>query len=644
MHNVDAGLSLSLSLPREDEGSVETKGLAKVRSVISESGDARLDGVRQEKKQIAPKLRKVDHHGAYYWIRSIPNIPLCYLLSLLLASLILATLTLKSSPVPPPDPDRRKEGEMSKPWGGAGAWALEAERAEAEDREGAAASNLSSGGTTFLAGDPAQSFPSLKDANTKPKKKKGVSLTLSEFNTGAYVGPGGAARRDPVFEPKGLTHDEMLRLPTGPRERTAEELERSRLGGGFRSYGYGHGGGDGAAPPRRRYDLGMDDEPRRGAPGPRTSDLDQFSRADEVENWAATKKSFTPTMDSSRQERYGSLGSGGSSKADEVDSWSSGKKSIAPPSKYSSLGSGFRDSLGSGPVSDRWVRGSDSGSLPSNGERERPRLVLDPPKGDSGLQPEIGRSRPSPFGAARPREEVLAEKGLDWRKMETVVDIKKNTRPTSSQSSRPSSAHSSRPGSPVSQVSGEGGAPKPRTKANPFGDAKPREVLLEEKGMDWRKIDQELDHRRVDRPETDEEKMLKEEIDDLKKELVKETENKPDYDFTGNFAEPIKALHEQIRHREKELDQLIRKLNDKVRFGQRASTDVRPGSGAGRIPLSPDRPLSHSGMSEDSIHMEFKERPRSRGTAESWDRPMDDRRGFNSGRDLGFLAGGNVDR
>jgi len=40
---------------------------------------------------------------------------------------------------------------------------------------------------------------------------------------------------------------------------------------------------------------------------------------------------------------------------------------------------------------------------------------------------------------------------------------------------------------------------KPRPKVNPFGDAKPREVLLEEQGKDWRKIDSELEHRRVDR-------------------------------------------------------------------------------------------------------------------------------------------------
>ena len=40
---------------------------------------------------------------------------------------------------------------------------------------------------------------------------------------------------------------------------------------------------------------------------------------------------------------------------------------------------------------------------------------------------------------------------------------------------------------------------KSRPKVNPFGDAKPREVLLEEQGKDWRKLDRELEHRGVDR-------------------------------------------------------------------------------------------------------------------------------------------------
>ncbi|PKA62070.1 hypothetical protein AXF42_Ash018295 [Apostasia shenzhenica] len=525
---------------------------------------------------------------------------------------------------------------MSKPWGGVGAWALDAELAEEEERERAAAfaADSSAGGSTLLAGEPAQSFPSLKEAKNKPKKKKGVSLTLSEFSTGTYVGHGGA-RREPVFEAKGLTPDEMLRLPTGPRERTAEELEHSRLGGGFRSYGYGHGGGSGGAPPRRRPDFGMDDEQRRGPPSLRASDLDLPSRADEVDNWAASKKSFAPTLDSGRRDRYGSLATGTSTKADEVDNWASGKKMLAPPSRNSGFGSGFRDSLGSRPDSDRWAR--EGGIRSINGERERPRLVLDPPKRDLGSQPDPARNRPSPFGAARPREEVLAEKGVDWRKVETEIDIKKTGRPTSSQSSRPSSAQSSRPGSSGSQISGEVGVPKPLPKVNPFGDAKPREILLEEKGLDWKKIDLELEHRGVERPDTDEEKILKKEIDYLKKELEKTTQVNLNED-----SEQFSTLQEQLRQREKELEQLIHELDDKVRFVQRSSNDVKFGSAAGRIPFATDRPPSQSG-SDDSRHRDF-ERPRSRGMGDSWSRPLDERRGFQLNRDSSFLTSRSMDR
>lgn len=371
---------------------------------------------------------------------------------------------------------------MSNPWGNIGAWAADAEQEEAEERERQA--EAAAAGSHVSA--DSQSYPSLREAaSAKPKKKKGTPIPLSKLATGFYVGPGGGAgRRD---DSKGLTPDEMLRLPTGPKERSAEEMEQGRLGGGFRSYGrsgpshgrrgddneggsWGGGGGGG-----RRSDGGYDEE-RRG-PSPRVSDFDQPSRADEVDSWASGKKpvAFAPS-DSGRQERYGSLGGGGGSgsRADDVDNWAAGKKPI--PTRVGSFGSGFR---GSASDSDRWSRGG-----PRESDRERPKLVLEPPRGgDLGLN-EPAKPRSNPFGAARPREEVLAEKGLDWRKLD------------SEKTSRPSSSQSSRAGSPPPVAEG---AVKPRQKVNPFGDAKPREVLLQEKGKDWRKIDLELEHRRVDR-------------------------------------------------------------------------------------------------------------------------------------------------
>ncbi|KAM0940831.1 putative plant specific eukaryotic initiation factor 4B [Dioscorea sansibarensis] len=546
---------------------------------------------------------------------------------------------------------------MSKVWGGVGAWALDAERAEAEEQERAAseASN-----PPVLAGQPAQSFPSLKEAaSTKSKKKKTPTMTLAEFNTGAYPGPGGG-RRDVAIEPKGLTHDEMLRLPTGPRERSADEIEQGRLGGGFRSYGHGGGPRGGGAfsgggrrsddgDGRRGFGGGFDDEPRRGPPS-RGSDFDQPSRADEVDNWAAGKKSSgfgLPSGDSGRSDRYSMLGTGGSSRADDVDNWSAGKK--APPVRNSSFGSGFRESSASPSDSDRWIRGGGSGGsgFSNNGDRgERPRLVLDPPKGSVGapVQSPV-KTRPSPFGAARPREEVLAEKGVDWRKMESEIEVK-TSRPTSSHSSRPSSAQSSRPGSPGSQtlaagVSNTGGAIKQRQKVNPFGDAKPREVILEEKGKDWKKIDQELEHRRVNRPETQEEKMLKEELRRLRETLIKESKGNLDGESAQFSADELKGL---LLQKERELESLTREFDDKVRFGQKATIDVRPGSGSGRTVSSFDRPPSQIGISEEPRITDYGERPRSRGgMGDQWSKPVDDRR-FQIAKERGFPGNRNMDR
>lgn len=274
----------------------------------------------------------------------------------------------------------------------------------------------------------------------------------------------------------------------------------------------------------------------------------------------------------------------------------------------------------------------------NNGDRdlrERPRLVLDRPKGDVAVpQTETGKTRPSPFGVARPREEVLAEKGMDWRKMDTEIEVKKTSRPSSSHSSRPSSAQSSRPGSPGDA------APKARPKVNPFGDARPREVLLQEKGRDWRKIDSELDHRRVDRPGTEEERQLKEELNQLKKALTEESEGSANGESEQSSADQQASLREQIAQREKDLEKLIHDMDDKVRFRQRASSP-----GASRVAYSSDRLPSQPGTFEESKSMDFTERPHSRGrTGDSWGKPSDDRRGFQGGRETGFPGSRSMDR
>ncbi|KAI3696478.1 hypothetical protein L1987_79495 [Smallanthus sonchifolius] len=543
---------------------------------------------------------------------------------------------------------------MSKAWGKIGDWAAEAERAEAEEKEQEAAA------AAAAAAAPPQSYPSLKEAVSTKKGKKKTKMTLQEFTmagTGAGGIGGGGSRRDLSFDHKGLTPAEMMQLPTGPKERSAEEMQHGRIGGGFSSYGGARSGGgprmrdrdadgDGSWGGNRRSYGGYDDD-RRTQPS-RNSEYDQPSRADEVDNWAMTKK--TPSFDSgTRPNRYNSLGGsgglstggGGFSRADEIDNWTVNKKPIAPPpARSSNFGSGFRDS--GGPEPDRWSRGvnQDQAQAP-----ERRRLVLDPPKGESvPIESVIKGNKPNPFGNARPREEILAEKGLDWKKADLELEAKKiNSRPTSSHSnSRPGSAQS---GSSAEVSAALQGLDKPRPKVNPFGDAKPREVLLQEKGVDYRKIDLELERRRHGRHETEEEKNLKEEIYNLKMDFEKES------------IEIQSGLRNTILEKESELEQLSRDLDDKLRFSQK--TIERPGSGAGRVgsgfqerPGSgsgragsgfQERPPSQSGSFDESRNVDFSERPLSRGDFGM--RHGDDRRGFGGGRDnRGFLGNRDLGR
>ncbi|MBA0607547.1 hypothetical protein Godav_019826, partial [Gossypium davidsonii] len=164
-------------------------------------------------------------------------------------------------------------------------------------------------------------------------------MTLSEFNMGTYSSSGGGGLGSArVTENNKLTPEEMMLLPTRPKERSTEELQFGQLGGGFSSYGRsGPPAGrvmrdredsDGSWGFGRRQQGGFNEE-RRGPPS-RVSDYDQPSRADEVDNWAIAKKA-SPSLDSGRQNRYGGLGTGGGggfSKADEADNWTALKRSI----------------------------------------------------------------------------------------------------------------------------------------------------------------------------------------------------------------------------------------------------------------------------------------------------------------------------
>lgn len=314
---------------------------------------------------------------------------------------------------------------VSSVWAKPGAWALDSEEHEDE---------LMAPPPTKPE-PPAADFPSLAVAATaKPKKKnKAQTLSLAEFST--Y----GSAPK-PAAVPQRLTQDEILMLPTGPRERTAEELERPRLGGGFRNYG-------GGAADNSRVRVSDRSSNRERDMGP--------SRADEADDWSKTKK--FGAFGGGSSERREKVGFFNSSRADEVDNWASNKSFVAAPvdGPRRERRMGFESySNGSGPDSGNWskkkeergvgggsggggVEGDTWGRRESNGSGSgRPRLNLQPrtlpvasSNNNGGVQSvnptEVKAKGANPFGEARPREEVLAEKGKDWKEIDEKLEAVK---------------------------------------------------------------------------------------------------------------------------------------------------------------------------------------------------------------------------
>lgn len=132
--------------------------------------------------------------------------------------------------------------------------------------------------------------------------------------------------------------------------------------------------------------------------------------------------------------------------------------------------------------------------------------------------------------------------------------------------------------------------------------------------------------------------MLKEEIEELRKKLEKESiapeikESDQEPGSNNNHQD----LPETIRGKEKDLEILTRELDDKVRFRQKPVE--RPGSGAGRTGSYSERTHSRSGSVDESRSFESMERPRSRGAVDAWVRPVDDqRRNFQGSKERGFF-------
>ncbi|CAK7329539.1 unnamed protein product [Dovyalis caffra] len=313
---------------------------------------------------------------------------------------------------------------VSSPWGKPGAWALDAEEQEAELQQ----EQQSSQQASTLAAEPlggVAEFPSLAAAaaTKQPKKKKTQTFSLAEFSNYSST--------KPTHEP------DLLNLPTRPRERSAEELDRARIGGGFKSYGsnyrnggeesnsrWGGGGGNGSSRVSNR------DPSREFAP----------SRADEIDDWSKTKKSPVGNGYERRERERGSSFFDSQSKADESESWVSNKAANEGPRRFGGGNNGGFEKRGSfdslsrerhgfsggAADSDNWGRKKDEHFSSASGG-ERPKLKLQPrtlpvSNGNGVLAKPKGSS---PFGDARPREEVLKEKGMDYKEIDEKLEAVK---------------------------------------------------------------------------------------------------------------------------------------------------------------------------------------------------------------------------
>lgn len=423
-----------------------------------------------------------------------------------------------------------------KSWSGAGAWAADSELAESQhDQEQQQQQHQPS----LFAGDAA--FPSLGEAvHTKTSKKKKQAVPLSKFISG------GAAA---FSESKGLTTGEMMMLPTGPRDRSGEDAPPGGLGGGFKDYGGYRGEGrdrDGGMYGSRRSERegGYN---RGGLAGDRDG-ADEPSRADSNDDWGATKK-FVPSS-GSRFEDDGRRGGGGSRFSDRDSSedshWGSSKKFVpAPPSsdrrtsKYdfsSSKNGSFQDGVSKADDVDNW--GTSKKSAPNGGydsslHRDKDFGI---PREKDGADGDRWTRKDAPRAPERPR--------LVLRPRSRPVDLSPPPPMKEETEDQPPSGDA-----PLETFS------KPR-KVNPFGEAKPREVILEEKGLNWKKLDAGLEQKYFDRTET-EQLSLKEEIKSIE-DAIKLGE--AELEVTGSEAptksdacERLADLKDQLAKKEQEL-------------------------------------------------------------------------------------------
>lgn len=329
------------------------------------------------------------------------------------------------------------------------------------------------------------------------------------------------------------------------------------------------------------------------------------------------------------------------SRADQVGDWASSKKTVDRRQGVESHGE-----RGRFPSTDRTLEPVESLAADSKPAEQQTRV-----------------SKSDPFAGARPREQVLAEKKGDLGEAAKVGsdedgeevsgdkdgDIGEDRVSTDKEggcgelnvvdSWQPSSIRPSTPGGPEVDSTA---APRQK-KVNPFGDAKPREVLLEERGCDWRKMDMELEHRSVIRTESEEENKLKEEITALEN-LIKNSDGDSGKAVQGtgwiSDAEHLNNLRAQLTQKERELQELTLALDDKVRFPQKQVD--RPSSRSGHSDYSGK---GASGPERVDISRGYTlERPRSSLVSGEMAREYDGERPSYSSRDRDISHGFESER
>ena len=107
----------------------------------------------------------------------------------------------------------------------------------------------------------------------------------------------------------------------------------------------------------------------------------------------------------------------------------------------------------------------------------------------AGSSSGAGSDRPAPSSGSRPRLQLAPR----TKPVEPLVVLATEKPPAAAAAKAPSSDA----GTGDSEASEPAAAPKPRS--NPFGAARPREEVLKEQGRDWRKEEQELAHKGVQR-------------------------------------------------------------------------------------------------------------------------------------------------